>query len=427
MKTKYFMGIGWIYRKAKRRRASFIVIFAMAIFFNIYLYNFAVTPADETQTMVSTDGLKSVFSGNFNRSNPKILLWTTFFGKMLWYEESKNVFSEICNSDCILTANRSEIETADAIVFHLNDITWGGHMGYVFGHPFPKYRRPDQVWILHNLEPITMVWGSFSAWQGLFNWTWSYPRGSDVYAPYGQMRRLTAEESANLRSPENVKNVLEYDYFRDKPKAAGITMISDCADESQRYRLIDKLRQYIDIDVFGGCGQACPDGYASCVDLLTPYKFYFALENSDCRDYVSEKYWRSLDRKQIPVVAWKLSMEGLVIPNSYINVNDFIDIDEAGTYIKTVSENRTLYNSYFKWKEEYTIDPHNGYCTLCEKLKDSNMPPQVYHDMNGWITSAGCPQATVSIIESSYEKKKTIWITNQAQKIGLYSRRSKLH
>ena len=34
---------------------------------------------------------------------------------------------------------------------------------------------------------------------------------------------------------------------------------------------------------------------------------------------------------------------------------------------------------------------------MCNKLKDSNMPLQVYHDMNGWIKSAGCPQVTVSI------------------------------
>ena len=397
----FFMKIGWKYPKTNRRYgALFIVIVAMTIFFSI-IDNFAVveyTSSNEVQTTVLTNRFKNVFPGKYHRSKPKILLWTTFFGQMLWYEESKNVFTEICNSDCTLTANKSEIESADAIVFHLNDITWGGHVRNIIGYPFPKYRRPDQVWILHNLEPITMVWGSFSVWQGLFNWTWSYPRGSDIFAPYGQMRRLTAEESANLYSPEKVKSILNHDYFGAKTKAAGVTMISHCTDESQRYKLIEKLRNYLDIDVFGGCGQPCPGGYASCVDMLKPYKFYFALENSDCRDYVSEKYWRSLEREQIPVVAWKLPMEDLVIPNSFINVYDFTDLEEAGVYIKKVSENRTLYNSYFKWKEEYIIDPHNGYCTLCDKLKDSSMPSQVYNDMNGWITSAGCPQATVSII-----------------------------
>ena len=180
-------------------------------------------------------GLKVFFPGKFNRSKPKILLWTTFFGQMSWYEESKSVFSEICNSDCTLTANRSEIESADAIVLHLNDIIWGGHVGNIFGYPFPRYRRPDQVRILHNMEPITTVWGSFSDWQGRFNWTWSYPRCSDVYAPYGQMRRLTAEESANLHSPEN-KSIVKHDYFEDKTKVAGITILSNFADDSQRYR-----------------------------------------------------------------------------------------------------------------------------------------------------------------------------------------------
>ena len=395
---------GQKFQTTKRRYGTlFIVMLGMTIFFSI-IDHWAVveyTSSDQLQVIVSTDEFKTVLRGNYRRSRPKILLWTTFFGQMQWYEESKNVFSEICYSDCTLTANRSDIESADAIVFHLNDITWGGDVRNILRYQFPSYRRPDQVWVLHNLEPITMVWGSFSDWQGLFNWTWSYPRGSDVFAPYGQMRRLTAEESRDVNSPEKVKSVLNYDYFGDKNKPGGITMISHCSDDSRRYKIIEKLRSYINIDVFGNCGEPCPGDYSSCLNLLQPYQFYFALENSDCRDYISEKYWRSLERRQIPVVAWKLPMEGLVIPNSYINVYDFEDLDKAGAYIKKVSENRTLYNGYFKWKGTHTIDPPNGYCLLCDKLKDSNMPSQVYYDMNSWLTSSSCPQATVSIITTT--------------------------
>ena len=152
------------------------------------------------------------------------------------------------------------------------------------------------------------------------------------------------------------RSILNYDYFGEKNKSHGVTVISNCADPARRYRIIGKLREYIDIDVYGRCGQPCPGDYASCLDLLKPYKFYFAFENTDCRDYVTEKYWRVLERGQIPVVAWKHSMEGLVIPGSYINVYDFKDLDSAGKHIKKVSENRTLYNSYFKWKTDYVIE-----------------------------------------------------------------------
>ena len=177
-------------------------------------------------------------------------------------------------------------------------------------------------------------------------------------------------------------------------------MISHCTDDAGRYKVIEKLKSYIDIDVYGRCGKPdpCKGGYLYCNELPASYSFYLALENSDCRDYVTEKYWRAIMRGQLPIVAWKYSMTDLVLPNSYINVYDFEDLDAAGAYIKKVSENKTLYNSYFKWKATYRGDIRHGlgFCVMCEKLKDQSVPSQVYHDMYGWLTSFTCPQFTVS-------------------------------
>ena len=161
---------------------------------------------NQAQMFVSPGEYKTVLPGYFKRTKPKILLWTPFFGEMIWYEENKNLFSEFCHSDCALTNNRSEIETADAVLFHLHDITWDGNYGTILSkYPMPKYRRPDQVWILFNLEPISIVLGRFTDWQGVFNWTWSYSRDSDIFAPYGKMRRLTAEEITELNSPNEIR------------------------------------------------------------------------------------------------------------------------------------------------------------------------------------------------------------------------------
>ena len=361
------------------------------------------TPQQVAKNSFSADEYRTLLHGKYNRSKPKILLWTTFFGKMLWYEEYKNIYTEVCNSDCTLTDQKSEIETADAIVFHLKDITWGGGMLNFFGYPFPTYRRPDQVWVLYNLEPLTLVWGDFTGWQGVFNWTWSYTRGSDVYAPYGAIRTLTAEEKSNLSS------TLNYDYFSSKNKMAGIAMMSHCSDDAGRYKVIEKLRPYIDIDVYGRCGKACPGDFLSCNELLSTFKFYLALENSDCRDYVTEKYWKAIQNGQIPIVAWKYSMTDLVLPKSYINVYDFVDIHTAGAHIKKVGENKTLYNSYFKWKATYTKEGRDGFCILCERLKDTSVPSQVYHDTYGWLTSFTCPQVTVSI-DVPRPLSKDLWI-----------------
>ena len=399
--TKMYLSFRRMLKRMTRSRrcgALFGVIVITTLAFS-FLENYFVveyrTSQQIAQTSYSADNYRTLLPGKYKRSNPKILLWTKFFGEMIWYEESKNVFTNLCHSDCTVTDQKSEIETADAIVFHLNDISWGGDVRNIFGFPFPTYRRPDQVWVLYTIEPISMLWGDFTAWEGVFNWTWCYTRGSDIYAPYGWMRPLTEEEKYN--QSHNTHSNMNYDYFSRKDKTAGVAVISDCLDDAHRYKLIDKLRPYLDIDVYGGCGKACPRDYSSCNELLPPYKFYLAFENSDCRDYVTEKYWRAIIRGQIPIVAWKIySMTDLVLPNSYINVYDFKDLDAAGAYIKKVSENKTLYNSYFKWKATHTMDAKHGFCVLCEHLKDNSVPSQVYHDVNGFLTSFSCPPATVS-------------------------------
>lgn len=352
---------------------------------------------EQRSVTYSDQNFKTIVEGEpVLRKNPKILLYTNFFGKMNWYEESKDVYTKKCPAGCTITNDKSQIDKADAVVFHLSDIAWQATVfDFRLQFPFPKYRHPDQVWVFYNLEPLTMIWGDMRHWQGMFNWTWSFTRSSDVYAPYGQYQNLTEEE---VKENEKNTELLKYDYFSDRTDEGGIAMISHCTDEVRRYRLIEKLKQYIPVRVVGRCGEGCPDGYMSCNKLLHKYKFYLAFENSDCNDYVSEKYWRALTRKQIPIVAWEINIDGIVIPGSYINVRDFPDLDTAGSYIQEVSRNKTLYNSYFEWQFKYKITDQSGYCSLCHKLKDTTVPRMVYRDLYGWIMNYTCQPVSVSLV-----------------------------
>ena len=354
---------------------------------------------DVMQTTMAPRVFKKIFRERKIRNKPKILLWTTFFGSVDWSKGLKNEIATVCNADCSVTDDKSELQTSDAIVFHLADTLWGGKIKNGFSFEFPRYRRQDQNWVLYNLEPLSMIFGNLGAWQGLFNLTMSYSSNSDIQTPYGSFRKLSKHELSRNVKLDTAKSKLpshSLDYYHEKRKPGGMAIISNCHDDARRYRLIEEISKFINVDIFGKCGKPCPGDYASCDSLKASYQFYLAFENSNCREYVSEKYWFTLGRNQIPIVAWKHSMVGQVIPNSYINIYDFPDIESAGAFIKRVGENRTLYNSYFDWKKTYKRTYEPGFCKLCKRLNDPTKPAQSYADLHGWFASFSCKPVTVS-------------------------------
>jgi glycoprotein 3-alpha-L-fucosyltransferase len=59
-----------------------------------------------------------------------------------------------------------------------------------------------------------------------------------------------------------------------------------------RQDYIEELQKYISVDVFGSCGPLECSRLQSddCFQMLRKeYKFYLAFENSNCRDYITEK------------------------------------------------------------------------------------------------------------------------------------------
>ena len=59
------------------------------------------------------------------------------------------------------------------------------------------------------------------------------------------------------------------------------------------------------VDIYGKCGNlTCQHGNASCLEMLeADYKFYLAFENSNSKDYITEKFFvNSLQNNVIPIV-----------------------------------------------------------------------------------------------------------------------------
>ncbi|GFR79261.1 alpha-(1,3)-fucosyltransferase C [Elysia marginata] len=177
-------------------------------------------------------------------------------------------------------------------------------------------------------------------------------------------------------------------------------MSSNCHDYNRRQVLVRHLKELLgkDMDLYGKCGdKRCPE--TICFDTISNYKFFFTFENSNCKDYISEKFWSALQRRQVPVVMGGASSQDYVKiapPHSFIHVDDFRSTEALVKYLREIGRNETAYNKYLEWSLEADIYSElparrKWLCDLCSALHDRSRPAQVYTDIRGWVEDDVCP------------------------------------
>ncbi len=193
---------------------------------------------------------------------------------------------------CETSTNRTNVHDYDAVIFHMRG-SWNPN-------DLPQRRSPQQRYVFWNLE--SAAWReslNTSTLGNFFNWTLTYRWDSDMVMPYGYVRptrNVPLHPSGNqlkqLMSDQKVN------YAEGKTKMAA-WFVSNCVDNvhSNRNEMVKLLQRYIQIDVYGACGtMTCPkevgvdNSSEDCRDMAGKnYKFYMALENSLCNDYITEK------------------------------------------------------------------------------------------------------------------------------------------
>jgi alpha-1,3-fucosyltransferase len=194
---------------------------------------------------------------------------------------------------CETSTDRTNVHDYDAVIFHMRG-SWNPN-------DLPKRRSPHQRYVFWILE--SAGWFKFldtSPLGNFFNWTLTYRWDSDMVMPYGYVRpngkvplHPSEDQLKHLMSSSDQK----VNYAEGKTKMAA-WFVSNCRTQtSSRNELIKVLKKYIEIDVYGSCGnKKCPkevgvdNSSEDCRDMAGQnYKFYMALENTLCRDYITEK------------------------------------------------------------------------------------------------------------------------------------------
>ncbi|XP_076817782.1 alpha-(1,3)-fucosyltransferase 7-like [Clavelina lepadiformis] len=335
---------------------------------------------DTINTMYRVDRTPATLT----ESKKIILVWEPYFGVL-----NKDPYE--CEG-CLLTFDQSAIKQADAVVFHFAEILDSGE-----NLPWQDRHR-EQRWVWFSEEPPTRVRNVFhktlTPLNGVFNWTMSYRTDSDILYPYMVPYQPSERTVAELIAHKTTK-------------ALGAWAVSNCYPSIRR-QYITELSKYIPIDIYGRCSgkPLCrePECFAK---ILSKYKFYFAFENSKCKDYISEKFWeKALGSRAVPVVMGtdRKDYELIAPPNSFIHIDDFDSPQSLANYLKKLDEDDDLYGEYLRWAsatesggnwatnlsnvealkkmgarglvENKLHNSTSGFCAICKKLRQ-DLPENV--------------------------------------------------
>lgn len=275
--------------------------------------------------------------------------------------------------------------TMDAVLFGLSPFTMRWSFTKVLG-----YKPVDnQLVVFYSMENVLRM-HTWNTRLGLFKYhvDMTYGAYSNISVPYAYFTPF-AEDETNKSETKN--------WMQGKTKLIA-WMASNCKEVFwPRNEFVAELQRHMQIDTYGRCGNltCLPRLSEECVKMLTKYKFYLSLENSECNDYLTEKIWASaLENDVIPVVYGprKADYEKYAPPNSFIHVSDFENAEELARYIKRVASDEKLYNSYFKWREHgkvYQKYPKLQMTYFCDLLPYMNRVPPVMHEVKDsrWFKS----------------------------------------
>ncbi|XP_015521586.1 3-galactosyl-N-acetylglucosaminide 4-alpha-L-fucosyltransferase FUT3 isoform X1 [Neodiprion lecontei] len=300
-------------------------------------------------------------------------------------------------NNCRLSYDSGDVEEADAVLIHLHKTTGVKDLP----DKVKPEKRMKQRWVfLTDESPLhTFLAGgqSISSYNGLFNWSMSYRMDSDVPVPYGRTVMMIQRNS----STDTQK------YTKAKTKLVAI-MGSNCGGSNKRWDYAARLKVALAerMDAYGHClkgdTKSCPGHFTKDCEALDDYKFYLAFENSNCREYLTEKpFWHGYRKHAVPVImgASRENCRQLLPPKSYIHVDDFANPATLADYLLYLDTNDQEYSKFHAWRNQFDVLNEHGYfqstsrhyCRLCEALNYNDPSVKVYNHLEDfWSKTKDC-------------------------------------
>ncbi|XP_063696915.1 glycoprotein 3-alpha-L-fucosyltransferase A-like [Culicoides brevitarsis] len=280
----------------------------------------------------------------------QIYYYDKMWGGFLRYGTEK--FKSCLVFTCNITDN---IENADLVVFFRSNATARSH--------------PDQLQMFFTMES-PLHFNRFP--RNSFDLTSTYKRDSDIVADY----------STWLYYDDRIKKLPQTTNYAEGKTKKVAWFVSNCNAHNDRLKFALELQKYIQVDIYGPCGGSklsCPRSkQQECLQMLRKdYKFYLSFENSNCRDYITEKaFSTALKHQVLPIVmgARPEDYQRYMPERSFIHVDEFQSVQSLAAYLNLLDQDDVLYNSYFEWigTGEILTD-QLMFCRLCGMLHNPDL------------------------------------------------------
>ncbi len=261
----------------------------------------------------------------------KILYYTSYFKQQL--EEAIGFSPALAEDLCEVISDRNHLATADAVLFHIPDMK----------QPPPEIKRPGQLWVAMSMESDD-----------------NYPRQSDPEFMKHFDLRMSFRKDADIAMlyfyPGHAQELLSPPKWKYR-RTPAVYFASNNKSLNHRYDFVKELMQHMPVDSYGKSQNnrriLWDKGRATKLKILSRYLFYFAFENSNSPDYVSEQVFDGLVAGTVPVYLGAPNIEEyLPAKKCIIKATDFPNAADLSKYLISLQKSRVEYESYLAWKRE---------------------------------------------------------------------------
>eukprot|EP01124_Arcella_intermedia_P030178 TRINITY_DN653_c0_g1_i1.p1 TRINITY_DN653_c0_g1~~TRINITY_DN653_c0_g1_i1.p1 ORF type:complete len:353 (-),score=36.77 TRINITY_DN653_c0_g1_i1:505-1563(-) len=304
-----------------------------------------------------------------------ILMWTKFFGGEINLESWK---PRNCSVSCFFTYDLNNYCRAPLILFHAREFE-----DYPKLYTIPS-KSPGQLFGVYGWEsPNHQHYTSDQAFVSNFDFTITYSRHSNFMITYGPSTSVFTKEFCTPPSER---------------KRRAVWFVSNCKFvNNNRMEFAQELSQHFPIDFYGSCFDAYPpdlprDRYDTDAmrRFVGTYKFFLSFENTNCYDYITEKYFRTLESCAIPVVLGPPNGEDFEPMGETTVLVDDRSAAEVAAEMRRIDEDDSVFAHYLRWKEapREELNPFflevyeratNGeaFCDLCKLAHQPRLPHPV--------------------------------------------------